>query len=820
MNNEEYDYHTPKDEDINFRELLDGYLRYWRWFVIGAAIALICAVLYLRFTVDVYYAATTIIIKDEKGKRGTSDNSTFADIGILEGLSTSSIENELGLLRSQRLMGNSVKALNLNIQYFAQKGIPKREVYNNSPYRIRLMRMNEAALKNAIEQGRNEFSVHSLSDNRVEIEFENGDDTVVKKLGNVIDFGFADFVIEVNESFDFPSGDIDKSVGVDIKFSPLASIASKYGGSLGVELVDENSTLIQVSMMDNVRQKATDILDQLIFEYNQEAIEDKNLIARNTAFFIDERLSIINSELDSVETGKEQFKEENSLTDIQAESTMIIQNVSEYNNRQQEVNTQLELTKAMIDHLNSNASNLLPTNMGIDEAGTNQLIDEYNTLVLQRNRILKGATERNPLVVNLDTQIQQIKNNVMASLRQRQSNLRIARDNLQRQAGILGSQISEVPGQERRYRGIERQQNIKEALYLFLLQKREETSLSLAAKAPKAKLVDKALSSGIPISPNPKIVLAVALLTGLFIPFLIINIKNLLNNKVRSREDIKKVAEAIPFLGEVPRIDENSKSVIDKDQRSVLAEAFSILSANLQYLSKEDDTIPKGTCIYVTSSIQEEGKTFTVLNLGTSFALAGKRVLVMGADLRNPQLHRHEGRSTELTGLSNYLANEGLDVKKYIENSNIHENLKIMHSGTIPPNPTELLRKRKIGDMFDELKEIFDYIIVDTAPAMLLADTFLISKYADLTLYLVRSGHTKKKYMEFALEANREGKLKNMGFVLNDVPMADAGYGNRYGYGYGHEKNNTDFWSRNREFAKIKGREIMDFVKRFRTKKR
>lgn len=382
----------------------------------------------------------------------------------------------------------------------------------------------------------------------------------------------------------------------------------------------------------------------------------------------------------------------------------------------------------------------------------------------------------------------------MASLVRRQSNLRIAKDNLQRQAGILGSQISEVPGQERRYRGIERQQNIKEALYLFLLQKREETSLSLAAKAPKAKLVDQAYSLGAPVSPNPKIVLAVALLSGLFIPFLLINVKNLLNNKVRSREDIKKITQTIPFLGEVPHIDENDKSVVDKGQRSVLAEAFNILCANLHYLEKEDGSARKGTCIYVTSSIQDEGKTFSVLNIGMTLALAGKKVLVMDADLRNPQLHRHEGKSANSKGLSNYLATEDQNMTSYIENSKIHAHLKIMQSGPVPPNPAELLRKKKMGNMFEELKEIFDYIIVDTAPAMLLADTFLISKYADLTLYLVRSGHTKKKLLDFAVEANKGGKLKNMGFVLNDVPMAEASYGNRYGYGYG--ETDVDFWTK------------------------
>ncbi len=790
MAKEEYHYETVEKEEINFREMLDGYLRYWPLFLTTVLVALLITLVYLRFTPSIYRAVSSVIIENEKSKGPSSDATAFADLGLLKGLSTSSIENELGLLRSKRLMANAVKALNLNIKYIATEGIPRKEIYKQSPFLIRMMRMDESGLKAAMEEEGNQFTIHPLENNTIEIEFDNGDNGIVKKLGDVIELGFADFVVEANEKDD-TEPDTETSKEVRIQFLPIESVASSYRSQLQVELVDENSTLIEVSIADQVKQKAKDVLDQIIFEYNQEAIEDKNLIARNTAFFIDERLDIINSELDSVETGKAEFKEANQLTDIQAESTMIIQNASEYKNKQEEVSTQLELTNAMISHLQSSDSNLLPTNLGIDESGTTRLIDEYNSLVLERNRLLKSAQPQNPLVVGLNDQIQQIRNNVMVSLERRRANLQIARDNLQRQAGILGSQISEVPGQERQFRGIERQQNIKEALYLFLLQKREENSLALAVTAPKAKLVDQAYAMNVPVSPNPKIILSVAILVGLFLPFIYINAKNLLNNKVRNREDIKKATRAIPIIGEIPHVALAEDELIRRNDRSVIAEAFSILAANLQYVSDQEDTEQKSICIFVTSSQQGEGKTFTAMNLGITLAGTGKNTVVVGADLRNPQLHRFDGNGhARQKGVSNYLVDNSQNLSDLIRVSGLHPDLKILHSGTVPPNPTELLRKDKMGHLFAELKKAYDYIIVDTAPAMLLADTFLINTYADLTLYMVRAGFTKKKLLEFAIETKEEGRLKNMGFVLNDIKMAESTYGYNYGNAYGVSQEN------------------------------
>ena len=408
-------------------------------------------------------------------------------------------------------------------------------------------------------------------------------------------------------------------------------------------------------------------------------------------------------------------------------------------------------------------------------------------LVLERNRILSGSTEKNPVVIKLNRQLEQLRENVRASLNRLRSNLSIAESNLAREASAIGSKIAEVPSNEKQFRGIERQQQIKETLYLFLLQKREENSLSLAVTAPKAKIVDTAFSSSAPISPNPRSLYLTALLIGLGLPFAVIYLKNLLNNKVRSKEDVADLASNVPVIGEVPRLAKGQAELIQENDRSVLAESFRLLHANLQYFLSEStvESQQKGSCIFITSTVKGEGKTFVAFNLAKTLANTGKKVLIMGGDLRNPQLQRFEKEAKSWLGVSNYLVDRKIGVKDLIRNSSLHPDLDILTSGSIPPNPAELLRNSRMEELFSEIKETYDYIIVDTAPAMVVADTFLIKRFADLTLYAVRADYTERKLLDFVSETKNEEKLKNVGIVLNSVKAANYGYG-RYGYSYGY----------------------------------
>ena len=782
MSKNNYYIYSEDSEGIEFRAIIDRYLKFWPWFVMCIGVCLFFGILYLTFAKSSYKAVATIIIEGEKSKGPTSGNG-FADLTLLSGFSTSSIENELGLLRSKRLMYNAVKALNLNVQYLNRNDFFTKEYYKNSPYNINIVRLDDALLKKASELEENKFTINYLTDDEVEVSFENDKESIINKIGDVVELDYIQFFIEKNGGFNIQIEDSQESIKVEVIVSGMQSVASSIGTNLNVDLVDKNSTMIALSLVDKIPSKAEDVLNQLIFEYNKEAIEDKDLIARNTAFFIDERLAIINSELDSVETGKEQFKESNLLTNIEAESQLIVENVSDYNNEQQRIGTELELTTSLIDHLKRNKSSLLPTNFGIDDFGTNSLIKEFNSNVLERNRLLKSASEQNPMVISLNNEIDQIRENVMESLSRMQYNLVIKKNNLDRQSGVLASQISDVPAQERTYRGIERQQNIKEALYLFLLQKREENSLSLAASAPKAKLVDEAYSLGAPVAPKSNIVLFGSMILGLLIPFLTINAISFLNDKIVDSDEVKKLAGKVPLLGELPHILSNESVIIDSRERTLLSESFNVLSSSIQHQIDIGAADEKSNCIFVTSSIKGEGKTFTSVNLGITLASGGKQVLVIGGDLRNPQLHNYQRNADKLNGLSTYLNDASLIVHDYIQDTDLHPNLKFMYSGSIPDNPIELLKKPKLQEMFKELKKVYDYIVVDTAPTLHLADTFVISKYADLTLYVLRASITKKSFVGIAKEMQESGKLKNLNLVINDVKLKNSLYG--YGYDYG-----------------------------------
>ncbi|MFD2516569.1 GumC family protein [Salinimicrobium flavum] len=789
--------HTPRpqEEEIDLREQLEIYLRRWPWFVAGITICIFVAFLYLRFTTPVYNTVATVIIKDEEKGGGSSELAAFADLGLLGGMGTASIENELGIFRSKRLMTNVARELNLHVRYYHTGSMPEVELFAERPFNIQLLVFEtEKFEKMAAAEETEPLFFEITSDSTYVVSAEDSGFHKKMNFGEALSLPYAEISVTPNMAFTGNLSEATEKGSIKVIFGTVESAAAAYREHVQVNLTDKNSSLIELSLQDPVKSKARQILDQLIYEYNKEAIEDKNLVSQNTANFIEDRLQIITQELDSVETGKEQFKKENQLTNIEEESKVFIENANDFRNRQLEVETQLELTNTMINYLKSDVDGLLPSNLGFKEEGVGNIIQSYNLMVLERDRILSGSTERNPVVINLNNQIKQIRANVLQSLNNLRTSLQIAQNDLNSQEAKIEAQIAKVPSKEKEFRVIERQQSIKEALYLFLLQKREETSLSLAVTAPKAKIVDAAYSSKEPVSPKPKIIILAALIMGLLIPFLYIYLKNLLDNKIKDRKDIEEVTKEIPIVGEVPRIGRKDSDIIANNDRSVLAESFRILHTNLQYLLVNAGEKTEGNTIFVTSTVKGEGKTFVAFNTALTLAYSGKKVLLVGADLRNPQLQRYETEARSYLGVSDYLVNDSLILEELITRSKVHEDVHLLASGTIPPNPSELWRRKKAAIFFKELEGKYDYVIVDTAPCMLVTDTFLIHKYADVTLYVTRAGYTEKKLLNFALDAKKDGKLENISFVLNDVEAANFGYGNKYGYAYGEE--NESFWKK------------------------
>jgi tyrosine-protein kinase Etk/Wzc len=766
-------------QNTSIRDEIGKYLRYWPWFLFWLILAGFGAYFYLKYATPVYNASASIIINEDNGNNKGSEMAAYGELGFLSGLNSNNINKDITILKSRRLMMDVVNILRLNIQYFEEDRFGEVELYDTQPFQMNILKIDENRLK---QLGGGKFAISSAGENSIRIEDLNTGKVFRVKAGTPFNFDFANVVIK-------PKPGIDRFSEIIVKFSDPEKTASKYRGKIIITQTDKSSNVIEISLNDPLREKAKDIIDQLILEFNRDAIEDKNLIAGNTANFINDRLEIINSELETVETGKEEFKETNRLTDIQTESRMYMESAREYNSRRQEVGTQMELGQAMLQYLSTLSNNdLLPANLGIQEAGVNQQIGEYNNLVLERNRILGSSTDKNPVVVRLNNRLEQIKNNISQSLQGMLNNLRISQEDLNRQSSSIGSRILAVPSQEREYRGIERQQNIKEALYLFLLQKREENSLALAITAPKAKIVDRAFSSGGIVSPNSRSIYLGSIFLGLFIPFSLAYLKEVMDNKIRNRNDIKKLSPEITLLGELPKIKKKKDLLIGRNDRSVVAEAFRILLTNLRYLQVNLGADKTGIILFVTSTVKGEGKTFTSVNLAATLANNGKKVLMIGADLRNPKLEGYKTEHKQNLGVSDYLVNNELDLKSLIDKSRIHENLEILGSGSIPPNPTELLNLPKVGEIFESLKHEYDYIIVDTAPAMMVADTFILSHYADLTLYIIRAGYTEKELLEFAVNAKNAGSIKNVGFVLNNVDLGNLGYGSSYGYGYSQEK--------------------------------
>ncbi|MEC7784221.1 MAG: polysaccharide biosynthesis tyrosine autokinase [Bacteroidota bacterium] len=779
------------EEDFNLREEVGKYLRYWPWFVVGIFISLFISIIYLKTAIPLYKTVASVIIKDDETKAPAASLEGFSEIGLFGGMGSNKIENEIGVFTSYRMMKNTVKALNLNIAYFKTTGLIEKELYLDSPYIINFINLDADRLEKLVLEGKSKFTIENSDNRENQFVITDYDGEVIRSsnFDSIVDIGFGEIIVKKNYESDV------KVKKISFFVSTVDRVADMLRDKIQVATIEKNATLLELSIQTSVVEKSEDILNQLIFEYNKEAIEDKNEVALSTAKFIDERLQIISSELDTVEVGLESFKEENSLTNIEAESTLFIENASEYRKKVREIVTQLSYVENLLNFLNNKDNNtLLPGNIALENNSVNEQIQNYNNLVLQRNRILDGATSINPTVKRLDNQIEQMSSTIYSGLSQFKSNLTITLNDLNEQSNSISSKIAKVPSKERQFRDISRQQNIKEALYIFLLQKREENSLSLAATAPKAKIVDSAYSINSPVSPKSSVILIGSLLIGLAVPFLVLYIKQLLNNKIERREDIEKLTKSIPIIGELPRIAKGESDLIEENDRSVLAESFRILTTNLQYLLVNAKNEGKGYCIYTTSTVKGEGKTFTSINLAMTLANTGKKVVIIGADLRNPQLQRYDTESKSFLGVSDYLVNDDHALNTLINDSKFHPNLKLFLSGSIPPNPSELLRQKKFGTMLDELREQFDYVIVDTAPSMLVADTFLISQYADLIIYVTRAGYTEKRLLQFAIDSQNDGKLHDISFVINDVKTANFGYGNKYGYAYGQEK--ASLWER------------------------
>lgn len=757
------------DDTINLREEIEKYVFHWKWFVLGVVIALVVAFLYLRYTPNQYEVATTILINDKDNGGLASELSVFQDLGIT-GNATSSLDNEIELLKSRRLMERVVKHLGINVTYFKQGRVKTSEIFNKyGPIKINFF--SKDSVFYAMDTT---FTVEVVSPTSLILKNKEGNKVASKNFGENISTNLGDITITpVNDNT------LKKGGEIIVKISPLKSVISTYLNKINIQPVNKKSSVIKLSLKDPVKAKAVVILNDLVKQYNDDAVKDKSLVAKNTNEFINKRLEIITKDLANVDKGVQDFKTKNQITDVTSEASLVTEANTDIDKKIVAISTQIKLAEYVIEFVADNSAELIPANLGFSNASVGDNTLKYNELILERNRILQSSSKLNPVIINLNSQIAQLKTSITQSLYNLKKSLSISLADLKKQENLLKTKIQSVPKQERLFTNIKRQQQIIETLYLYLLQKREENAITLAVTAPNSKIIDTAYGSSVPVSPKRKIVYLAALLLGVIIPFGIIYIILLLDNKVHNRKDVEKVVKA-PVLGDIPKSKTDKKVVVSDTDRSSTAESFRLLRTNINFMLAAKKETSKS--IFVTSTLAGEGKTFIAINLASVLALSSKKVLLIGADIRKPKIIDY----LELKGgkgLTHFLMDTSLKVTDVIEEIKGFE-FDMIHSGIIAPNPSELLMNGRFNEIMDYGKQHYDYVIVDTAPVNLVTDTLLLSDLSDLFIYVVRANYLDKRLLEVPKIMFNEKRLPNMALLINDADY-EKGYGYGYGYGYG-----------------------------------
>ena len=761
----------------------------WQWFVLSLIVALGIAFLYLRYTTPVYNTYAKILVKGSESRgSGASQALSIGDIIQNYGLS-----NERQILKSSTTAAEVVRDLKLYTSYTLKGRVRDRVMYKNQEFMVdmdaeHLEKLNTPVyMKIEKEKG----AYHITGSYRVPIDELNssapyGIDQTIKNLPATIKTKAGTISIYTNPAPVKQKMTDGQEIIVTIN-SPM-NVAKGYAARLGVAS-NEGSDVITLSINDQNTTRAVDYLNQMLIVYNRLANEDKNDVARRTEAFINERLAKINGELNATDSELESYKRRNGLVNLRSDAGQSAGNQDAYEKRLSDANTQIQLINTYRQYINkpTNKGQIMPSNVGLNDGQTGQLVSEYNQRVLERNRLLRTASEQSPAVQKLNADIDDLYQSVQQSLtnayQHNMQTAQIQRNAISAQLGRYSGEVSKTPEQERILTQIGRQQEVRSGLYLMLLQKREENSISLSATANKANMIEVPLHGG-QVSPKPNIIYLTALGIGLLLPALIMFVLSLLRYRIEGHDDVMRLT-ALPILADVAIASDTAKTkadiVVHENKNNQMEEIFRSMRTNLQFMLGENDKV-----IMFTSTTSGEGKTFNCANLAVSFALLGKKVLIVGLDIRKPRLaelfeinNHHNG----ITPLMTMEEPKWSDIAEQILPSGVNKNLDLLMAGPIPPNPAELMARPSLEVIFNVLRDKYDYILVDTAPVGLVTDTLQVGRVADATIYMCRADYTAKSSFELINGLANDEKLPNMSIVINGIDMSKKKYGYYYGYG-------------------------------------
>lgn len=782
---------NEEKSSFDFATIYTALILNWKWFVLSLIICMGAAHIYLRYATPIYQSAAKLLIKDDEGsgssfKGGNNSIMSATNLGIIS--NSNGIDNEMEILKSRTLAQQTVYDLKLYVNYRHEGKLKDHVLYGDQEVNIdmdleHLKKLNAPMNLKITREGRNYHVTGSyyvpIDNNSFNPEAVNIDKTFSALPATI---GTRVGVVRFTQNGNYMLRD-----GESLKATMIAPeiAAGKYVGNLNVTESSKTTTIVDLVLNDEIPQRAIDYLKQLAIVYNRQANEDKNEIAVRTEQFINQRLEKINAELGSTEGQLENYKKRNNMVELKTNATQAVANADQYAQKLSEANTQVALLDELTKYMNepSNRHQPIPSNVGLSDASATSLINEYNKIALQRNQLLHSASENSPTVTPLTAQLDDLNSSIKRAMTQARAGLRIQRNSIAAQAGKYEGQINNTPEQERMLTQIGRQQEVKSGLYLMLLQKREENSISLAATADKGKLIDTPVFAG-KVTPKNSIIMLIALILGLAIPAGILFLLEFFRYKIEGHNDVEKLTN-LPIIADVAIASERAKTkadiVVHENKNNLMEEIFRSLRTNLQFLLKQHDKV-----IMFTSTTSDEGKTFIASNVAISFALLGKKVVLVGLDVRKPRLAELFEIDDHHHGITNLLVKDEVnwsDVKEQIIPSGINDKLDILMAGPVPPNPGELVTRESLDQTMEQLKEHYDYILIDTAPVGLVTDTLALGRISNATVYVCRADFTQKASFGLINSLNMEKKLPNMSIVLNGVDLSKKKYGYYYGYG-------------------------------------